>query len=325
MSFEVKKEAWSQDLTALHDGESWSKWSDATGLEKLLMAESLARPMNGMIEFGFPGRQRSRSEREEGLKFELKPNPARMGDYYGGGGRRDKNGDTVWPATTRLLEVEKGGKWRIEWKEGNMPRKPKSWEEWSKTAYVSDTPRNSGRYHYDYAKMRKEREEREKREKEAAEKKRLDEINQARAEARADADAERVRAMASSDAEVAAAKEKATAAKEAARSAAAALKKEKAALRAVVAEKTAQEATFAMLNREREGLEQQVRQQSERLEQRDDREVDESKLCIVCLDEEKSVMLEPCRHVCLCVKCEAAVELCPLCRAKPTSRVRLYI
>lgn len=53
-------------------------------------------------------------------------------------------------------------------------------------------------------------------------------------------------------------------------------------------------------------------------------------LCCVCLLREKSVLLQPCNHICLCSPC--SMELfhsfnpqCPLCRTKIRSYVEVYI
>lgn len=50
-----------------------------------------------------------------------------------------------------------------------------------------------------------------------------------------------------------------------------------------------------------------------------------SKLCSVCLDQDKSIMLEPCRHVCLCQECAPRVTNCRIYRCTPTKRVQLYL
>ncbi len=47
--------------------------------------------------------------------------------------------------------------------------------------------------------------------------------------------------------------------------------------------------------------------------------------CVICLDLAKEIMLEPCRHVCLCADCAPRVNDCPVCRARVVSRVRLYM
>ncbi len=47
----------------------------------------------------------------------------------------------------------------------------------------------------------------------------------------------------------------------------------------------------------------------------------EARLCVVCLDEAKACVLQPCRHLCVCAGCAAALKaradggLCPVCRA----------
>ena len=47
------------------------------------------------------------------------------------------------------------------------------------------------------------------------------------------------------------------------------------------------------------------------------KQIDDS-LCIVCMDATKSVLLEPCRHFCLCMDCAQGVEACPVCRSPCT-------
>ena len=47
---------------------------------------------------------------------------------------------------------------------------------------------------------------------------------------------------------------------------------------------------------------------------------DEEELCCVCLDRERDVYLQPCRHVIMCSRCVDEVlaksSLCPVCRAE---------
>ncbi|XP_059486153.1 uncharacterized protein LOC132202879 isoform X2 [Neocloeon triangulifer] len=44
----------------------------------------------------------------------------------------------------------------------------------------------------------------------------------------------------------------------------------------------------------------------------------ESKLCVICMEVEKCVMLMPCRHICMCQLCSATIastsSTCPVCR-----------
>ena len=37
--------------------------------------------------------------------------------------------------------------------------------------------------------------------------------------------------------------------------------------------------------------------------------------CVICLSEEKSVFLLPCRHLCVCKGCLVHIDKCPVCRA----------
>ena len=38
------------------------------------------------------------------------------------------------------------------------------------------------------------------------------------------------------------------------------------------------------------------------------------KVCVVCLDREREVVLDPCRHFCLCKQCSESLGKCPICR-----------
>ena len=43
--------------------------------------------------------------------------------------------------------------------------------------------------------------------------------------------------------------------------------------------------------------------------------------CVICLDKEKTILLRPCNHLCLCERCEATVQTCPLCRQGIEERI----
>lgn len=55
----------------------------------------------------------------------------------------------------------------------------------------------------------------------------------------------------------------------------------------------------------------------------------EDRLCVVCVEKEKAVMLRPCNHVCLCTECSKNIRLlrgmCPICRENITKTERVYI
>ena len=52
----------------------------------------------------------------------------------------------------------------------------------------------------------------------------------------------------------------------------------------------------------------------------------EQRLCVVCQEAEKSVVLLPCRHMCLCEACSTnnQVQFCPLCRRPIAHRISVY-
>lgn len=43
--------------------------------------------------------------------------------------------------------------------------------------------------------------------------------------------------------------------------------------------------------------------------------------CVVCLTNEKSVILMPCRHMCVCEVCFTHLDKCPVCRTTYTSHM----
>ena len=53
---------------------------------------------------------------------------------------------------------------------------------------------------------------------------------------------------------------------------------------------------------------------------------EEKRMCVVCQTEAKSVLLMPCRHMCLCKECSRnnAMDKCPLCRVKITQKIDVY-
>lgn len=58
----------------------------------------------------------------------------------------------------------------------------------------------------------------------------------------------------------------------------------------------------------------------------------EEAACVVCKDQDRNIVLQPCSHLCICQDCSEAktawgahllVE-CPLCRIQITQRQRIY-
>jgi hypothetical protein len=55
----------------------------------------------------------------------------------------------------------------------------------------------------------------------------------------------------------------------------------------------------------------------------------ESKLCVVCQDRNKCVIVLPCRHLCLCTECSVIIQTdhgtCPICRQNVRRTMKIYV
>lgn len=49
------------------------------------------------------------------------------------------------------------------------------------------------------------------------------------------------------------------------------------------------------------------------------------KCCRACKSKEASVLLVPCRHLCLCIECEGFIDSCPVCQVMKTASVQVYM
>jgi len=47
--------------------------------------------------------------------------------------------------------------------------------------------------------------------------------------------------------------------------------------------------------------------------------------CIVCFQEDKCMLLEPCMHVCVCSNCSERLDKCPLCVARIARKRKVFI
>jgi hypothetical protein len=47
--------------------------------------------------------------------------------------------------------------------------------------------------------------------------------------------------------------------------------------------------------------------------------------CCICLDEPKTIVLMPCKHMCMCEACAFVVDICPICRKKIKNRISVFI
>ena len=55
-------------------------------------------------------------------------------------------------------------------------------------------------------------------------------------------------------------------------------------------------------------------------------EAEEKRVCVVCQTDAKTVLLMPCRHMCLCKECSSRSEMtkCPLCRVAITEKIDVF-
>ena len=53
----------------------------------------------------------------------------------------------------------------------------------------------------------------------------------------------------------------------------------------------------------------------------------ETAACCICRDNAKTILLIPCRHLCLCDNCSQlqVVSTCPICRCQITDRIQVYM
>jgi len=51
--------------------------------------------------------------------------------------------------------------------------------------------------------------------------------------------------------------------------------------------------------------------------------VEENLLCSICLNSQKSILIMPCKHICMCEPCSVGIDACPLCREKIEQKVRI--
>ena len=52
--------------------------------------------------------------------------------------------------------------------------------------------------------------------------------------------------------------------------------------------------------------------------------VKQQRLCVVCLDGQKEVVLKPCRHLCVCSTCAPELDDCPICRRPVQGQEKIF-
>ncbi|XP_054790771.1 E3 ubiquitin-protein ligase BOI-like [Prosopis cineraria] len=55
------------------------------------------------------------------------------------------------------------------------------------------------------------------------------------------------------------------------------------------------------------------------------RGMDDAMICRACKAKEVSMLLMPCRHLCLCMECDAYVNVCPVCQMMKSDSVQVYL
>ncbi|XP_068661248.1 probable BOI-related E3 ubiquitin-protein ligase 2 [Aristolochia californica] len=70
-----------------------------------------------------------------------------------------------------------------------------------------------------------------------------------------------------------------------------------------------------------------VEEQTETTEKtlRENREMKRRKTCKVCKENDVSVLLLPCRHLCLCKDCESKLDTCPICKSVKNASLQIFL
>jgi len=53
-------------------------------------------------------------------------------------------------------------------------------------------------------------------------------------------------------------------------------------------------------------------------------QLNEEKLCCICLEKEKNILLLDCGHISVCERCARKLNACPLCRCDISSKIKIY-
>ena len=58
-----------------------------------------------------------------------------------------------------------------------------------------------------------------------------------------------------------------------------------------------------------------------------ERKETEIAFCCVCLEGEKTILVMPCKHLCLCEPCpkQKKLKLCPVCRTKIQQKINVFV
>ena len=303
------------------DGDGWGKWSDSAGLERLLMCEHLVKVLGGVLYKPFPKRRRHivqvQQEDPSELEYKMMINPNEAGANLDTYPTTKSSGAKVFAATSNLatlgLDASKGeatatNKFRVQWRMGNMPRKPLTFDEWSKTAFVGSA-RSSGGYDSSAWEAQREARERDRLDKERA-RKEQELADEAKAREERAAELNAIKREAETRAQQTIKKER-----------------EKSALDKAKTEAMAK-ATLAEAEQMRAGAMKATSDAEKAIAAAQSDGSGEHK-CVVCWIEAKTILFEPCMHLCLCETCFGSCHWkgveCPMCRTKIEKCVKLFL
>ena len=81
---------------------------------------------------------------------------------------------------------------------------------------------------------------------------------------------------------------------------------------------------FAMLHSSTKEAEA-LRKRLQMLDKARERRSAEIKVCLICLDNDLEVILEPCFHVVMCYRCSDQLRYCPVCRTTILSKKKVFL
>jgi hypothetical protein len=75
------------------------------------------------------------------------------------------------------------------------------------------------------------------------------------------------------------------------------------------------------------GLKQEIQQMQPKNEINPQNPANSDFLCIVCQENIKCTLMQPCMHVCVCTKCsyEHVFSVCPICRESVDSLMKIFV
>ena len=76
-----------------------------------------------------------------------------------------------------------------------------------------------------------------------------------------------------------------------------------------------------IINKDNDNLKEQNKKDINNV---NDGEENDNMKCVICLENDKSYLFMPCKHVCCCEKCSKEINQCPICRKNIESSFKIY-